>query len=120
MTRQAFQWFQWLHAMSQLSHWDDFVRKLELRFGPSSFVNHDAALFKLRQTSTVMAYLGEFQCLSTRVMGLDEHKLLNCFLSSLHDNIQRELYLLKPLNLYDAMGMAKLMKDKYLASHATL
>ncbi|XP_039138145.1 uncharacterized protein LOC120275588 [Dioscorea cayenensis subsp. rotundata] len=112
MTGQALQWFQWLYSTSQLSHWDDFVRKLELRFGPSSFVNNDAALFKLRQMSTVTDYLNEFECLSTRVTGLNEEKLLNCFLSGLRDDIQRELYILKPGNLHDAMGMARLVEDK--------
>lgn len=45
---QALQWFQWLHSTSQLSHWDDFVWKLELRFGPSSFIqSHLATHLKL-------------------------------------------------------------------------
>ncbi|KAH7661405.1 Acid proteases protein [Dioscorea alata] len=99
LTGQALQWFHWLHSTSQLSHWDDFVRKLELRFGPSSLINHDAALFKLRQSST---------------------KLLNCFLSGLRDDIQRELYLLKPVSLHEAMGMAKLVKDKLNASRPSI
>lgn len=38
--------------------------------------------------------------------------LLNCFLSRLGDNILRELYLLKPHSLHDAMAMMKLIEDK--------
>ena len=70
MTGFARQWFHWLHLTEQLSQWDDFIRKLELRFGLSSFVNHEASLFKLKQTTTVTTFLHDFECLSTRVTGL--------------------------------------------------
>lgn len=30
MAGAARQWFQWLHSTDQLTHWDDFVQKLEL------------------------------------------------------------------------------------------
>ena len=65
MAGPARQWFHWLDSTDQLSHWDDFARKLELRCGPSSFVNHEAALFKLKQTTMVAAFLHDFECLST-------------------------------------------------------
>ncbi|XP_039121357.1 uncharacterized protein LOC120258078 [Dioscorea cayenensis subsp. rotundata] len=112
MAGPALQWFQWLHSTSQLSNWESFVRQIELRFGPSSFINHEARLFKLRQTSTVTAYLQEFEGLSNRVPGLSQQSLLNCFLSGLRDEIQRELYMVKPTSLHDAMGLARLVEDK--------
>lgn len=120
MAGSARQWFQWLYSTDQLTHWDDFVRKLELRFGPSSFVNHEASLFKLKQSTTVTAFLDDFECLSTRVTGLSQQSLLNCFLSGLKEEIQRELYLLKPSNLHDAVGMAKLVEDKYNSARAAM
>ncbi|KAL0443843.1 UNVERIFIED_CONTAM: hypothetical protein Slati_2107000 [Sesamum latifolium] len=46
---ETLSWFKWLYTNQQLSSWDAFLRALELRFGPSSFDNHQAALFKLRQ-----------------------------------------------------------------------
>ncbi|KAH7676680.1 Acid proteases protein [Dioscorea alata] len=112
----ALHWFQWLQAKAQLSHWEDFARKIELRFGPSSFINHEASLLKLKQMTAIDAYLHEFECLSTRVTGLSQSSLLNCFLSGLKDEIQRELYILKPEDLHDAVGMAKLVEDKINAS----
>lgn len=87
---------------------------------PSSFVNHKASLFKLKQSSTLSAYLQDFECLSTRVTNLNQQSLLNCFLSGLWDEIQRELYLLKPQSLHDAMGMAKLVEDKYNTGHSSV
>ncbi|KAL0283614.1 UNVERIFIED_CONTAM: Retrovirus-related Pol polyprotein from transposon.6 [Sesamum angustifolium] len=45
---EALSWFKWMFTNRQLSSWEAFVRALELRFGPSSFDNHHAVLFKLR------------------------------------------------------------------------
>lgn len=39
--------------------------------------------------------------------------MLNYFLSSLQEYIQMKLYVLKPPSLHEAMGMAKLIDDKY-------
>lgn len=52
-----------------------FFRKIRLHFGPSSFVNHEVALFKLKQTSSLSTYLQEFESLSTRVIGLCQQSL---------------------------------------------
>lgn len=49
-------WYKWLHSNKQLTTWAAFTQALEVRFGPSSYANHQASLFKLRQTGTVMDY----------------------------------------------------------------
>lgn len=116
MTGPALQWFHWLTSVTQPMTWSDFARQAELHFGPSSFVNPEAELFKLRQRTSVADYLSEFEALSTRVSDLPSRSLLNCFLSGLRLDIQRELYILKPPNLHEAMGMAKLIEDKCNAS----
>lgn len=118
MTGPALQWYHWLQNTAQLSTWEVFSRQAELRFGPSTFINHEAQLYKLKQKSTVTSYLTEFESLSTRVTGLSQSNLLNCFLSGLRDDIQYELYLLKPQDLHDAMGMARLVEDKCNFSRA--
>ena len=118
MTGPALQWYHWMYSTSQLQAWEDFSRKLELRFGPSSFINHEAQLYKLQQRTTVTKYLQDFECLSTRISGLNSNNLLNCFLSGLRDDIQRELFLLKPPSLHEAMGMARLVEDKCNAARA--
>ncbi|KAL0427669.1 UNVERIFIED_CONTAM: hypothetical protein Slati_2941700 [Sesamum latifolium] len=56
MKGDALSWFKWMFANHQLSSWEAFSRALELRFGPSSFANHQAALFKLRQRGPVSKY----------------------------------------------------------------
>lgn len=95
-----------------LGTWLEFSRALELRFGPSTYVNRQATLFKLTQTSIVAAYQADFEKTSNCVIGLTPEVLLNCFLSGLCDDIQNEIALHKPTNLHHAYGLAKLIKDK--------
>ncbi|XP_050895185.1 uncharacterized protein LOC127101785 [Lathyrus oleraceus] len=82
MQGSALGWFKWLHSTQQLSTWSAFTRALELRFGSSSYVNHQAALFKLR----------------------------------LRADIQRELAILQPHSITQAIGLAKLVEAKILDS----
>lgn len=101
--------FKWLHSNNRLTTW-----ALELHFGPSTFENHQAALFKLRQTGTVMDYQLQFETLSNRVVGLSAELLFNCFISGLRNEIQREIAVLQPPTLPHAIGMAKLIEAKIL------
>nr|GMC63077.1 Transposon Ty3-I Gag-Pol polyprotein [Ipomoea batatas] len=112
MVGQALSWFQWMHRNQQLSSWRAFTIVLEQRFGPSTYVNHRAALFKLCQKTTVAAYQSEFEAISNRVTDLHPDALLDCFLSGLKPAIQAELALLKPSSLSDAIALAKLVEDK--------
>lgn len=80
------------------------------------YLNHEASLFKLKQTTTMEVFLHDIECLSTRVTRLHPLNLMNYFLSSLKEEIQRELYMMKPQNLHDAVGLAKLMEDKIRAT----
>ncbi|KAK2380216.1 hypothetical protein QL285_035697 [Trifolium repens] len=111
----ALGWFKWLHSNHLLTTWDDFLHALEVRFGPSSFTNHEADLYKLTQTSTVLAYQQQFESLSNRVAGLSPQSLLNCFLSGLRKEIHHELTILKPSSLIQAIDLAKLVEDKLTA-----
>lgn len=99
MTGTALQWYHWPTSTNQLTTWEALARQAELRFGPSSFVNHEARLFKLRQRTTFEAYMSEFESLSTRIPPVSSSSLLNCFLSGLRNDIQCELYMWKQQTL---------------------
>lgn len=99
MQGTALAWFKWMHVNQQLSSWEAFTRDLELRFRPPTFSNHQAALFKLRQTGSVMDYQMQFESLSNRVDGLNPTALLNCFISGLQNDIQWEIAALQPQSL---------------------
>jgi len=77
----ALAWYQWMHKNNQITTWDSFVRALELRFGPSSYDNHQASLFKLHQTGIVVEYQSQFETLANRVLGMTPESLLNYFIS---------------------------------------
>nr|GEW36227.1 hypothetical protein [Tanacetum cinerariifolium] len=114
-----FKWWMYLCNNRLLTTWEAFTRSLETRFGPSTYDNHQAALFKLQQTSTVSVYQTEFEILSNCVTGLPPDALLNCFVSGLCKDIQQELTILRPQTITQAIGLAKLIKDKTNDQHST-
>ncbi|KAL0319961.1 UNVERIFIED_CONTAM: Retrovirus-related Pol polyprotein from transposon.6 [Sesamum radiatum] len=68
MQGDALGWFKWMFTNRQLSSWDAFVRALELRFGPSTYDNHQATLFKLCQRGTVTEFQADFERLCNCVL----------------------------------------------------
>ncbi|KAI5412398.1 hypothetical protein KIW84_057172 [Lathyrus oleraceus] len=58
----ALVWFKWLHSNNFLTTWDAFIIALETCFGSSSYDNHEASLYKLKQTDPIgVALLQKFQ-----------------------------------------------------------
>ncbi|OMO68444.1 Retrotransposon gag protein [Corchorus olitorius] len=114
MKGDARSWFQWMHRNNLLVDWPSFTVALERRFGPSTYFNHEAALFKLRLTSTVANYRRDFEALSNRIYGLAPSTQLNCFISGLPVYMQREMSILKASSLSEAGDIAQLLEDKIL------
>nr|KYP43838.1 Retrotransposable element Tf2 [Cajanus cajan] len=112
MKGEALSWFKWMYSLNQLGDWTCFSRALELRFGPSTYENHQGTLFKLKQSGSVGEYQASFEKLCNKIVGLSHENLLNCFLSGLSPPIERELKILKPGTLTQAIGMAKLVEEK--------
>ena len=112
MRGDALSWFKWMYQNHQLSEWLSFGCALELWFGPSTYTNHQAELFKLRQNSTVTEYQKSFERLCNRVLGLTPEMILNCFISSLIPEIRRELAVLQPTSITQAMDLEKLLESK--------
>lgn len=112
MKGEALSWFKWMYNNGQLTSWSSFTHALELRFGPSSYDNYQAELFKLKQTGSVSDYQSNFEKLCNRVYGLSPDALLNCFISGLNSEIQKEIAILKPSTITQALGLAKLIEAK--------
>jgi hypothetical protein len=85
---------------------------LELCFGPSTYENHQAQLFKLRQTGFVSEYQENFEKLGNRVLGLPADAILNCFISGLIPEIRNEIAIQRPYSISEAIGLAKLIEAK--------
>lgn len=112
MKGDALSWYKWMYQNHQLFDWPTFSKAVELRFGPSTYENHQAQLFKLRQYSTVADYQTQFEKLGNRVFGLPPKALLNCFISGLIPEIRHELAVQKPYTISQAIGLAKLIEAK--------
>lgn len=70
MKGDALGWFKWMYHSHILTYWVSFTRALELRFGPLTFENHQAGLFKLKQDGSIMDYQMKFEKLGNQVVGL--------------------------------------------------
>ncbi|XP_058784354.1 uncharacterized protein LOC131659138 [Vicia villosa] len=112
MKGDALSWFKWMHQSHLLTDWFSFLKALELRFGPSTFDNHQAELFKLKQDGSVVDYQTKFEKLGNQVVGLPPDAILNCFISGLTNEIQNEMAIHKPTNISQAIGLAKLIESK--------
>ena len=89
MKGEALSWFKWMHHNHLITDWPSFTRSLELRFGPSSYINHQAELFKLHQHTTVTDYQTRFEKLCNCVHGFTPYTILICFISDLTPEIRR-------------------------------
>lgn len=112
MKGDALSLFKWMYQNHQLFDWNSFTKALELRFGPSTYANHQAELFKLRQTGSVSEYQAQFEKLGNRVIGLPAKALLNCFISGLNTEIRNEMAIQRPTSITQAIGLAKLIEAK--------
>jgi len=101
-----------MYQNHQLFDWVSFTKSFELRFGPSTYANHQEELFKLRQQGSVSEYQVHFEKLCNRVTGLPSEAILNCFISGLIPEIRNELAIQRPQTIHQAIGLAKLIESK--------
>jgi len=101
-----------MYQHHQLFDWQSFTKALELRFGPSTYVNHQAELFKLRQLGSVSNYQAQFEKLGNRVIGLPVEALLNYFIVCLSPDIRNEMAIQRPTTIIQAIGLVKLIETK--------
>ena len=69
------------------------------------------ALTRLKQTTTVVSYKGNFEVLSNRIKGLSESHKLSYSLSGLKDEIRLPVRMLVPKFVNDAFGLAKIQEE---------
>ena len=106
-------WFQWVEKGGSITDWDSFLQALVQRFGTSIYDDPLGRISKLTQTGRVSHYRAEFEALMPRISGVTDAMFLNFFVWGLKLEIRRELLLLKPVDLADAMAKAQLFEDRY-------
>ena len=115
MDGDALVWFQDSDENGVFATWEGFVDALLTRFGSTAYEDPMESLTKLRQTSNVVIYKGQFEALSNRIKGLSESHKLSCFLNGLKDEVRLPVKMLQPKNLNEAFGLAKI-QEEYLNS----
>ncbi|KAL9679134.1 hypothetical protein QQ045_016990 [Rhodiola kirilowii] len=86
---EALRWYQWLYITHQITDWLSFTQDLLHRFGPSCYESPGVTINKLVQTTSVAAYIADFENLSVRTPKLSPDNLLDHFIAGLKDEIQR-------------------------------
>ena len=102
-------WFQ--DSEHTINFWDEFVRTILLRFGPASYDNPMESLTKLKHTTVVIAYKGQFESVSNRIRNFSDMHKLSCFMSGLKDEIRLAVKMQGPKNLSEAYALAKIQEE---------
>ena len=116
MDGEALVWFQDCEASRVFMAWESFVEALLIRFGSSAYEDPMEALTRLRQTSNVIGYKGQFKALSNRIRDFSENHKLSCFLNGLRDEIRLPIKMLNPKTLNEAFGLAKIQEEYVMSS----
>ena len=117
MDGDALVWFQDSDENGVFATWEGFLEALLTRFGNIAYDDPMEPLTRLRQTTNVVVYKGQFEASSNRIKGLfDSHKL-SCFLSDLKDDVRLPMKMLSPKNLNKAFGLAKIQEEYLNSSH---
>ncbi|KAK4286039.1 hypothetical protein QN277_002651 [Acacia crassicarpa] len=112
MDSPALAWYQWTFNNTPFQTGDEFTQSLENRFGDSPYTSHMGALAKLTQTSTISAYVTEYEALANRTNHLSAPFLLHNFVLGLQPHIRREVQAPRPTTIIEAQGLAKLQEEK--------
>ena len=102
-------WFQ--DSEHTINCWDEFVRTILLRFGTASYDNPMESLTKLKHTTVVIAYKGQFESVSNRIRNFSDMHKLSCFMSGLKDEIRLAVKMQGPKNLSEAYALAKIQEE---------
>ncbi|KAL0302715.1 UNVERIFIED_CONTAM: hypothetical protein Sangu_3082900 [Sesamum angustifolium] len=119
MHGEPLSWYKWMFPNHQLSSWMRFFAHWSFvlahrlliitRLLFSSFANH----------GSIAEFQRELERLCNRVVGLPPEVVLNCFISVLRSDIQRELAVLQPFSISQAVGLAKLVEAEFLDARAS-
>ncbi|GKA54323.1 transposon ty3-G gag-pol polyprotein [Tanacetum coccineum] len=109
----ALQWHRWRTKTRGPLTWQEFTKALLTRFGPTDYDDASEALHRLKQVTTVATYQESFERLLNRVDGLPESFLVGCFIGGLKEEIRLEVKLKNPRQLVDAIGVARVVEEKF-------
>lgn len=110
------QWFRWVDRSGAIDEWNDFTQALHVRFSTYEYEDPTGLLAKLRQTSSVQDYQGQFETLANRTEGLNESFMVSCFVAGLKEEIRLGVQMFTPNSLFVATNLARLQEEKNMAA----
>ncbi|KAF3789175.1 hypothetical protein EJ110_NYTH09804 [Nymphaea thermarum] len=93
--------------------WDLFKEELLLRFGDTTYVNHEIELRNLKQTSTVQDYQTKFERLSSMVKNRPVESKIAHFIGGLNEDIQIEMLRDPPTELRKCYALARVIEEQF-------
>ena len=117
---EALIWFQDAEQAGGFASWEVIIRALQTHFSTSAYDDPMEALTRLKQTTTVVFYKGNFKILSNRIKGLSESHKLSFFLSGLKDETRLPVRMLVPKSLNDAFGLAKIQEEFLISNRKSI
>ncbi|XP_061343684.1 uncharacterized protein LOC133289704 [Gastrolobium bilobum] len=102
----ATDWFQWIFNGGTVQSWEEFVRAVRERFGPSNYKDVRGVLAKLLQKGSLADYMAEFQRLVNQVSNVSDDLLMTFFVAGLQPDIQGAVQIRWPSSLHQAMQLA--------------
>jgi hypothetical protein len=116
MEGQAMVWFQELKASQTISTWEEFVRAVQIWFGPSPYNDPMGTLSKLKQEGSLEDYKTRFKALALKVQRLPEEHKLSCFIGGLRDEIRLSVRMFHLKSMVDAYSLARIQEEHVLNS----
>jgi len=108
-------WFQELKASQTISTWEEFVRAVQIRFGPGPYNDPMETLSKLKQEGLLEDYKTRFDALALKVQRLPEEHKLSCFIGGLRDEIQLPVRMFHPKSMVEAYSLARIQEEHVLS-----
>lgn len=114
MEEIALEWFSWMESSDMLHEWNEFAADLLQRFSDNEFSLAGGKLSKIYQlpTESVVEYQARYETQANKVVGIPDFMLYEMFISGLKDDIQKQVIRGKPVDIHEAMAMARLMDDQ--------
>ena len=111
---EAHEW--WYHGLVTLGHntissYSEFTHKLMERFDRKDPEIHFRDLAQLKQTSSVKAFISEFQRVVVMVSDVSESRLIMLFTEALTEPLRGWVKVYKPSTLQDAISRARDLQD---------
>ena len=104
-------WYAWVIRRGGFMDWREFKQRMFVRFSESIEDEPSTRLFSIRQTGTVAEYVSEFEDLSAKVPGLDDHHLERIFYIRLSQEMKEVIRMKEPQDLSNYIAAVMKMES---------